>query len=387
VGMSRRLAEAATRRVVVLVVEVPGWAATRYAAERAVRERGWRPALSPADADVLLTCGTPGPRLADALELVWAQLPGPRARVGATARSGVDAALERAAAELVDTGSQRADAVQRSADPVMGTPAAGQDDDHDSGAAGSGEDHSDEDHSDEDEHHGDMDHGDMDHGDMDMAPHGVPLAGAAADRDGLELDALHLPLGPVLPCWPAGLLLHCTLGGDVVTDVRPEVLGPDEDAVPDPPSPRAPAVDRLDRAARLLALAGWEAAATDAIRMRDALLDGDDGVAVAARVDRLADRVRRSRLLRWSLRGAGPIDADACRDLGLGDRAAGDVHHRLVALLSDVRSALHGGALPPAVPLDVLPRLLPGLELGAVRLLVASLDLDTEARTSAGAAP
>jgi hypothetical protein len=357
VDMSRRLAETATRRAAVLLVEVPGWAATRYAAERAIRKRGWRPALSPADADVLVTCGTAGPRLADALELVWAQLPGPRAQVRATARSAVDAALDRAAAALVDTDHQRADAEQRSPDPVMGTPPTGQDDDQD---------------------------GDQDHGDPDMAPHGIPLAGAAADRDGLELDVLHLPLGPVLPCWPAGLLLHCTLAGDVVTDIRPEILGPAEDAVPDPPSPAAAAVDRLDRAARLLALAGWEAVATDAIHIRDALLDGDDDVAVAARVDRLVDRVRRSRLLRWSLPGAGPIDTGTCRDLGLDDRAAGDVHDRLVALLTDAGSALHGGSPPTPVPLDVLPRLLPGLELGAVRLLVASLDLDTEVRTPAG---
>ncbi|TFV61853.1 hypothetical protein E4P41_09045 [Geodermatophilus sp. DF01-2] len=215
---------------------------------------------------------------------------------------------------------------------------------------------------------------------MDMAPGGIPLAeGGEEDRDGLDLDVLHVPLGPVLPCWPAGLLLHCTLSGDVVTDVRPEVLGAAEGAVPEPLPFGSPA-DRLDRAAQLLTLAGWEAAATDAARLRDDLLAGDGGAAVAARLDRLAHRVRRSRLLRWSLRGAGPIDAGACRELGLDEQAAGDVHDRLVALLTDARRGLDGGRLPEPVPVGVLARLVPGLELGAVRLLVASLDLDATVR-------
>lgn len=398
--LTRHLAAAATRRTTVLLAEVPGWAATRYAAERAIRMRGWRLALSPADADVLLTCGAPGRRMAEALELVWAQLPGPRVRSTVTTRSAVDAALDQAAAALLDTDHQRTDAARRSPDPVMGTPAEEEDDD--SGDQQNSDDQESPEDDDQDSgamdsgamDMGAMDMGDMDMGDMgdmdmdgmDMEPGGIPLAGGAEDRDGLEMDVLHVPLGPVLPCWPAGLLLHCTMSGDVVTEARPEVLGSADDAVADPPSPGAPVVDRLDRAARLLTLAGWEAAATDAVRVRDALLYGDDEAAVAVRLDRLTQRIRRSRVLRWSLRGAGPIDTGTCRDVGLDDRAAGDVHDRLVTLLSDARSALDGGSLPGPVPLDALAQLLPGRELGAVRLLVASLDLDTGARTSAGAA-
>ena len=52
--------------------------------------------------------------------------------------------------------------------------------------------------------------------DMDMSPSGIPLAEGGDDRDGLEMDVLHLPLGPVLPHWPAGVVLRCTLQGDVV---------------------------------------------------------------------------------------------------------------------------------------------------------------------------
>lgn len=367
--VNRRLAQAAIRRSTVLLVEVPGWAATRYAAERAIRQRGWRLALSPADADALVTCGAPGPRMAHALDLVWAQLPGPRTRVAVSAPSAVDAAFAQAAASLVDTDRQRADAARRSTEPVMGGPAEGADPDAE-----------------------DTDHGDTDHGDMGMRPGGIPLAGGAEDRDGLEMDVLHVPLGPVLPCWPAGLLLHCTLSGDVVTAARPEVLGAAGDAVLDPPPRRAAAVDRLDRAARLLVLAGWEKVATDTVRLRDDLLDSDDDdddaadAANAARVDRVVGRVRRSRLLRWSLRGAGPIDMDTCHELGLHGRSAGDVHDRLVTLLWDARSALDGRSLPAPVPLDALARLLPGRELGAVRLMVASLDVDTGVRTATPAA-
>ena len=66
--------------------------------------------------------------------------------------------------------------------------------------------------------HGDMDHGDMDHG--SMSPDGIPLAEGAEDRDGLEMDAIHLPLGPVLRHWPAGVVLRLTLHGDVVADAE-----------------------------------------------------------------------------------------------------------------------------------------------------------------------
>ncbi len=41
----------------VLIVEIPGWATTRIAVERAVSADGWRLALTPADADLLVVCG------------------------------------------------------------------------------------------------------------------------------------------------------------------------------------------------------------------------------------------------------------------------------------------------------------------------------------------
>jgi hypothetical protein len=363
--VSARLARAATARVSVLVVPVPGWTATRCAVERAVRARGWRPALSPADADLLVVCGAPGPRLAAAVDLVWEQLPGPRARVAATAPSTVGPALDEGVAELVDADRQRRDAAGRPRDPEMGVPpepdAAGDDGSGDDGDADDGS-------------------GDTDHGDMEMAPGGIPLAGGGEeDRDGLDLDVLHLPLGPVLLCWPAGLLLHCTLHGDVVTAARAELLPPAEGVAPDEPPPRA--AQLLDAAARVLTLAGWESAAGDAVGIRDDLLTGADD-RVATRLDRLHRRLGRSRLLRWSLRGVGTVDAGRCAELGLDRRCAGDAHDRLRRLVADARAALDTAAEPPAAPLDALPDLLAGLELGAVRLTVASLDLDSTARVA-----
>ncbi len=92
--------------------------------------------------------------------------------------------------------------------------------------------------------------------DMEMAPSGIPLAEGGEDRDGLEMDVLHLPLGPVLPHWPAGLVLRCALQGDVVVEATAEVLaaadaadGPDGSDGPDRPLP-TPEPSADERAAR-----------------------------------------------------------------------------------------------------------------------------------------
>ncbi|SDY71953.1 hypothetical protein SAMN05661080_04393 [Modestobacter sp. DSM 44400] len=355
--LRQRLATVAVHRTSALVVEVPGWARTRWAVEREVRRRGWRLAVSPADADLLVTCGRPGPRLADALDLVWAQLPGPRARLDVPTSTAVADALNEAAAQLRDDERQRRDAADRPVEPAMGTPA-----EDDSTAEDDGD-------AQEDDDHGDMDmggdHGDMD---MDMEPGGIPLAsGGGGDRDGLDLDVLHVPLGPVLPCWPPGLLLHCTLHGDVVAEARFEVLGAAAGSPPPRRTYRTPA-DRLDRAAQLLTLAGWDDAATQAARLRDDLLDAADPAFCVPVLDRLTRRVRRSRSLRWSLRG-------------LGDGPGGDVWDRLLELLEEARAGLAGQQ--PAgspTPVDVVPDLVAGLEFSAVRLVVASLDLDPTAQ-------
>ena len=388
-GVTARLA---ARRTAVLVTEVPGWAAVRCALEREVRARGWRPADSPADADVLAVCGRPGPRFAAAVGLAWAQLPGPRARVDVHEVATVAAALDGAAAELADAPAQRRDAQSRTGEPSTGVLATdpveepAPDDDRSAGQRdeeppafddpGPPDDpdpgtDSDDTGSDDPDPDSDSDDMDMDMGGTDMPmPGGIPLAGAGdddqlADPDALDLDVLHVPLGPVLPHWPAGLLLHTTLQGDLVVAARAEVLEPADGSAP-PGSLHGTPAGRWDAVATLLALAGWADGATAAARLRDAAIEGG---ALPGDAERWAGRIRRSRLLRWSLRGLGPLpEGDALDRLG----------HWLA-----------GTERPRSTTLDEVAELVTGLDLAAVRLVVASLDLDTADRTAvpAGAAP
>ncbi|WP_341241388.1 hypothetical protein, partial [uncultured Nocardioides sp.] len=131
--------------------------------------------------------------------------------------------------------------------------------------------------------HGDMDHGDMDHGDMEMAPGGIPLAEGDDDRDGLEMDVLVHPLGPLLDHWPGGLELHTRLHGDVVAHV--EVQRPAS------PTHVPAAVAAWDAVARVLSLVGDDVWAARARMVRDQHpgpeLDGGGG-RVRARLARLA---------------------------------------------------------------------------------------------------
>jgi hypothetical protein len=346
----------------VLVVEVPGHWTTRVNLERAIRERGWHRALSPADADVLLVCGVPGAELAAAVDRVWEQMPGPRVRFDVLDAADAEAALDRARDALLDASSLREDARTRTTEPDM--------------------DHGDMDH-------GDMDHGDMDHGDMDMSPGGIALAGGGEDRDGLEMDVLHLPLGPVLPAWPAGLVLRTTLQGDVIVAAEVEQLqaAPSNEPSTQPTSPRPlTAAVRLDNAARLLALAGWQAAASQAERVRDAAMAGESTDRVRDDAVALLRRVARSRMLRWSLRRVRPVDDSDLADHAWPSWWAGDVHDRLLAGLDRAVSVLSDGESPeewtrpdeePAPDLSAaLPELVTGLDLATARLVVASLDLD-----------
>jgi len=336
-----RLTSAAVRAAHVLVVEAPGGWRERFAAERAAAARGWTPAASPADADVLVVCGAPGDDLAALLDRVWDQLPGPRARAQVRSPTGAGQALAEAAALLADERHQRRDARERRQEPAP--------------------------------LHGDMDHGGTDHGGMDhgdMAPAGIPLASGGPDRDGLEMDVLHLSLGPVLPSWPAGLVLDVALQGDVVVSAEARHVGGPTAEGHHGLEPPERAAYRVDGVARLLDLAGWPDAASRARRTRDVLLDGDSATGHRLLVG-LRSRVGRSRLLRWQLRGLGPPGRP-------------DVHDRLLRALARAVDDLgrdagdpgdgtseDGGAGP-----DGLASATVGLELAAVRLVVAAADLD-----------
>src|SRR5699024_12630553 len=75
-------------------------------------------------------------------------------------------------------------------------------------------------------------------------------------------------------------------------------------------------VTQCDQVMALLALAGAEDLADCARRARDGILTGDPGAARDA-VERLHRKVRRSRLLRWSLRGVLPLGPAALERHGL----------------------------------------------------------------------
>lgn len=389
-GVRELLAAYAVRRAHVLVVEVPGDWILRAAAEREALRRGWRLAESPADADILAVCGVPGPELAQLVERVWAQMPGPRVRLDLRTADKLDAALDDAAARLADTPSHRQDAEQRPSSPDEGTDVQGM---HDQTAEHGGMNHAGMD--DKGMGGGGMGHAGMGRQGMDhdgMEPDGIPLAEGGEDRDGLEMDVLHLALGPVLRHWPAGLVLRCSLQGDVVVGAEASVVDEDAEERDEdgdvPPAHDRPGVEAAwlcENAASVLALAGWLDAATAARRARDALLEGAGDAATRRALERLDRRVRRSRLLRWSLRDVGAVRAGDLEPHGLPERLRGDVYDRLLAMLEQARTGRSSVPVNSAGPaasdgsaaaVRALPGLVTGLDLAAARLLVASLALD-----------
>ena len=424
--MTGLLLRAGAARPHVLVAAMPGGTAVRLAAEEQLRRRGWPAALTPADADVLLIAGAPSPDIAAAMEAVWAAVPVPRARARVTRPDEVAAMLDDAQAELAIGAPQWLP----NGDGAILPTGHGGGADAQSGShsrheiAGSDDDVSGSRHS-RDTKDGDGmggHHHDHDMGAMEM-PAGLPMAERGEDRDGLKLDRLHVPLGPVLPDWPAGLVVRLVLQGDVVQHAEVSAMGLVEDAgsfwtepwrgaaagepVTTDVAARRRAAAHLDSLARFLAVAGWGDAVATARRLRDDTLGGRPAPSLGPAVRRLAARVARSRVLAWSTRGAGmlrPDEAAAAGVTGPAGRAGGDVTARyrcwcreladLTAAFDD-RSRLDPVVLePPRGRLDgtgalvaVLPRLLEGTELALARLIVASLDPDIDelpARVGAG---
>ncbi|MCZ7433637.1 hypothetical protein [Streptomyces sp. WMMC1477] len=352
----------------VLLVACPGGTAVRLAAEAAVGERGGRLALTPAEADVLLVAGEPAAELRSAVDVLWGQMPGPR-RLGQAARArDVGAVLEALLPGRGDGG--------RAARSAPWAPSGG---------------------------------------DGETARLGEPvMAGRGEDRDGLRLDVLRVPLGPVLPDWPAGLVVDTVVQGDVVQRAGGRVLpfaGPRR-----PPfwhagkSPdarrRRTAAAHLDSLGRLLAVAGWEAAAREARRLRDRLLDGEPERGVRADVGAWRRRVERSRTLRWATDGLGVLTPADAAGLGVSGpaaraRAPHDATARWRRWLEEADGLLAGGPVRDGGPrgsatvegvppsrglLAAAVERMPGRELSAARLLLASLDPDPD-ELAAGRAP
>ncbi|MFR9780480.1 hypothetical protein ACL02O_31075 [Micromonospora sp. MS34] len=427
-----RLARWAVRRPHLLVAAVPGATAAWLAVEAEAARLGGVLVRDPADADLLVVAGAPGAELARAVERVWAQLPVPRARVEVVEPDRVHLALRAGRRRLASAGpgdetartgdhgggqddvgghgdgggqgggrgGERGDGGGRGGHGADGGGRGG----HGAGGGGHGGD------GDEGEQGGHAAHGaggghDGRGGGMAM-PGGLMMAQRAEDRDGLTLDVLHLPLGPVLGDWPAGLVVELTVQGDLVQAATGRVLGP-AGPVGEPywaagrgeSRRRRHAAAHLDSLGRLWAVAGWPAGAAAARRLRDALL-ADVPLAVAYDGFRALDRrARRSRPLRWATDGLGVLSVRAAREAGIRGPAAraadegGDVTARWCRWLDETARLLAGAeprdgdgprgdvvsGRPPSVPLlAVATRLMVGADVAAARLVLASFDPDPD---------
>ena len=231
--------------------------------------------------------------------------------------------------------------------------------------------------------HEGMDHGGhagMDHGGMEMSPGGIPLAEGGEDRDGLEMDVLQVRLGPVLPHWPAGLVLRCSLQGDVIVEAQAELVDGPARHEGDVSGPAR----GIDNIASLLALAGWDDAAADARRIRDTALESGEGAA-GSELERLRRRVRRSWTLRWSLRGVRRLSDKEAHARRLPADAVGDTYDRLMGMLDRTVAGVAATAAGDTgtrtndagrtLSTDHLAHLVMGLDLATARLVLASLDI------------
>lgn len=214
--------------------------------------------------------------------------------------------------------------------------------------------------------------GGHDHHHMDMPlPGGLSMADVADDRDGLALDVLHLPLGPVLPQWPTGLVVDVALQGDVITAATARVLDAGEAHPPDRAQVSA-AVRDLDALARILAIAGWPGPATRARVLRDRLRRGEP----VADLARLVRTVRRSKLLGLMLRGTASGASADVADL---------LEQRLVRIEARAAGTPVDDPERPG-PADLGARLA-GAEFAAARLLIAVLDPDIDGAVAATTTP
>ncbi|WP_147128761.1 hypothetical protein [Nocardia ninae] len=229
------------------------------------------------------------------------------------------------------------------------------------------------------------------------------MADRGPDRDGLQLDVLNVALGPAIRWWPAGLVMTTRWQGDVVSDaavsvlplaagiepfwLRPWLRAGRGERVNAGEAGRWQAARRLDSAATLLAIAGWDDAATAAHRLRDRLLSGEPSERDAGQLSSWIRRVVGSRVLRWSLREVGRIG----RGPNVPATVIGDAHDRFLTSVAALADADHRdeclskpeGFISDEVErnrwiVDALPGLLVGAELEEARLIVASLDPDVE---------
>ncbi|MGA8986527.1 hypothetical protein [Aeromicrobium sp.] len=333
-GVIDMLTKGASKRAHVLVAEAPGAFRERVALECAVNRMGWCLAESVADADVLAVVGDPGEAFAAKVEHTWAQMSEPRERIHVRTANEAELLLGEAREQLREPAAHLTGrAIRRGFTPSASDMANEHEDQHGGGA----QEHS------------------------AMMPDGIPLAEGAEDRDGLEMDELCLPLGPVLAHWPAGVVLRVTLHGDVVVDATVEQLAMARARQPDDAIERAARL--LDAAGSVLALVGLPAEHARAHRLRDSCLAG--GLLGGHEVAAFGDRIGRLRSLRWVLGG-----------LAVEDRNGGpkQLHDLLTGLIDRARVELDQDATSHvARSVEAIPALVRGMELAAVRLWLAAL--------------
>jgi hypothetical protein len=238
-------------------------------------------------------------------------------------------------------------------------------------------------------------------------PGGLMMADRAPDRDGLQLDVLQVPLGPVLADWPAGLVVTLTLQGDVVQKAEVGVLGaavrqqmPFWHAGDDAGDRgRRFAAAHLDSLGRLLGVVGWQALAWRARRLRDGALGDVPAQRLRAELAALDRRMRRSWALRRATDGLGLLSSEVVSDLGVTGPAAravdggGDVTARWRCWLAQAdrylagdrpadgdgpRGRVDGYRPASAALLDAAQHLMVGLDIAAARIVMASFDPDTD---------
>ena len=404
-----------------------GGGGTRLAVERYARERGWPAAESPADADVLAVVGATDVGLPSVVAVLESQDSTPWIRLDLLEAGSVvaklDAAPDRLAAwspGLSGPGGRRSQPGGSDGDVAGEHDGHGEHPTHPADLPEPQESATHE--------MGGHEMGGHEMGGHEMGGHemggghehhmgavaGLGMAGRAPDRDGLKLDVLHVPLGPVLPYWPPGLRLSLAAQGDVIQEAVVETVGVAASGPSfwDQPAVRALAGDRvrvgeiarrraashLDSLMRLLGVAGWEGPAMRCAVLRDRVLEGEPAGPLTAMFRPLGRRVAGSRVLRRMTEGLGELDGRACDRAGVSGPAAiaaGDVWARAqqwvrsteedlarsddkswVADVEGPRGRLDRAEPPSLALLGVLPELLVGAELSGVRLIVASLDPD-----------
>ncbi|CAO0832385.1 hypothetical protein SMICM17S_03264 [Streptomyces microflavus] len=376
----------------VLLAACPGATRARLAVEEELLRRSWPVVAGPASANLLVVVGDPDPARADWAENLWNGIPEPKSRAVVREAEQATAALDDGHLALFGPDDQvsvspreerrmngvlpsgRAGSRRREGHAPDGPAHAVRDgaahhdcaehetESHHSGHSGDGQD----------EAHGTHGggHGHDMHAMSVVA--GLPMADRADDRDGLRLDRLHVPLGPALLDWPAGLVLRLALQGDVVQQAEVDqisVRASSRHPFWNDPWLRVIAGERverglaarrlcaahLDSVGRFLAVSGWDDEAKRARSARRRVLAGASVEELGVLLRPWARQLRRSRTLRWLTRGLGELSSERAAAAGVTGPAlvaGGDAYCRLLS--GWTRSS--GPRLCAGIPACSMPR-------------------------------